>query len=134
VTLTRRSLVTLMGGVAFISACGHTREVSDMDELRPGTSLFGLIGQMKAQPGKRAELLAILTEGTRKMPGCLHYIIAEDEADADSLWITEVWTSAGQHEASLKLPEVKSAIAKGRPLIAGFGTYAKTKPVGGVGI
>jgi quinol monooxygenase YgiN len=53
------------------------------------------------------------------MPGCISYVIATDPTDADALWITEVWDSAESHKASLSLPSVKKAIAKGRPLIAG---------------
>lgn len=90
---------------------------------------FGMIGKMKAQPGKRAELIAILTSGTGAMPGCRAYLIAEDVKDADSLWITEIWDDAASHKASLQLPEVRAAIAKGRPLIAAFEVSAETRPV-----
>ena len=95
--------------------------------------MYGLIGQMKAAPGKREELAAILSEGTQSMPGCLSYIVAKDAADADALWITEVWTDKEAHVASLKLPAVQAAIAKARPIIAGFGHRFETVPVGGVG-
>ena len=96
--------------------------------------MYGLIGQMKAAPGKRAELAAILLEGTQAMPGCLSYIIAEDAADDDALWITEVWDSKQSHDDSLKLSAVQAAIGKGRPLIAGFGSRSETVPLGGVGL
>ncbi|WP_442680587.1 putative quinol monooxygenase [Sphingomonas sp. ASY06-1R] len=96
--------------------------------------MYGLIGQMKAVPGKRAALAGILLEGTETMPGCLSYIIAEDRVDADALWITEVWDSQQSHAASLKLPAVQAAITKGRPLIAGFGSRTETLPLGGSGL
>jgi quinol monooxygenase YgiN len=96
--------------------------------------MYGLIGQMKAVPGKRAELAAILLEGTAAMPGCLSYIVAEDQGDADALWITEVWDGRESHAASLALPAVKAAIASGRPLIAGFGQRFETNPLGGAGL
>ena len=96
--------------------------------------MYGLIGQMKASAGKRAELAAILLEGTGAMPGCLSYIVAEDVVDPDALWITEVWDSQRSHADSLKLPAVQAAIAKGRPLIAGFGSRTETAPMGGVGL
>jgi quinol monooxygenase YgiN len=96
--------------------------------------MYGLIGQMKAVAGKRAELTAILLEGTGAMPGCLSYIIAEDTTDADALWITEVWDSQQSHVDSLKLPAVQAAITRGRPLIAGFGSRTETVPVGGAGL
>jgi quinol monooxygenase YgiN len=94
--------------------------------------LYGLIGKMRAQPGRRDALIAILAEGTAAMPGCLGYVIAKDKTDADALWITETWDSAASHAASLALPSVRAAIAKGRPLIAGFGERFETEPVAGV--
>ena len=91
--------------------------------------LYGMIGKMKAQPGKRAELIAILTSGIGTMPGCRAYLIAEDVKDGDAIWITEIWDDASSHKASLQLPTVREAIAKGRPLIAGFELSAETRPV-----
>lgn len=98
------------------------------------TPMYGLIGRMKAQPGQRDALAAILLEGTAAMPGCLSYIVARDPADSDALWITEVWDSADSHRASLQLPAVQAAIARGRPLIAGFDSQTETEPLGGVGL
>jgi len=97
-------------------------------------TMYGLIGQMKAAPGKRDDLVAILKEGTGEMPGCLSYILALDPTDADAIWITEVWTDKDSHAGSLKLPAVQAAIAKARPIIAGFGHRFETTPVGGVGL
>jgi quinol monooxygenase YgiN len=92
-------------------------------------ALFGMIGKIKAQPGKRAELIAILGSGTGTMPGCRAYLIAEDVKDPDAIWITEIWDDAVSHKASLQLPAVRDAIARGRPLIAGFELSAETRPV-----
>jgi quinol monooxygenase YgiN len=96
--------------------------------------MYGLIGKMLANPGQRDALLAILLAGTGAMPGCLSYIIARDPQDADALWITEVWDSQASHAASLALPSVQQAIARARPLIAGFGERFETEPVGGHGL
>ena len=98
------------------------------------TPMYGLIGRMKAVPGKRAELAAILLEGTGAIPGCRSYIVAEDPSQSDTLWITEVWDSADSHRASLSLPAVQAAIARGRPLIAGFDSQTETRPLGGFGL
>ena len=68
------------------------------------------------------------------MPGCLSYIVAKDTIDTNAIWITEAWDSKVSHEASLSLPSVKEAIAKGRPLIAGFSDRVVTTPVGGTGL
>jgi quinol monooxygenase YgiN len=96
--------------------------------------MYGLIGKMNAVPGQRDALAAILLDGTHAMPGCLNYVIARDPADDNGLWITEVWDSQASHKASLSLPSVQAAIAKGRPLIAGFSNRVETVPIGGHGI
>jgi quinol monooxygenase YgiN len=96
--------------------------------------MYGLIGKALAKPGERDALIAILLEGTSTMPGCLSYVLATDPADANAIWITEVWESEASHQASLSLPSVKAAIARGRPLIAGFGERFVTQPVGGQGL
>ena len=96
--------------------------------------MFGLIGKMRAHPGKRDALLDILAQGTEAMPGCLSYIIARDPEDVDAIWITEVWDNEESHKGSLSLPSVQAAIAEARPLIAGFDSSTRTEPVSGVGL
>ena len=96
--------------------------------------MYGLIGKMLATPGQRDALIDILLSGTHDMPGCLSYVVARDATDADALWITEVWRDRDSHQASLALPTVREAIARGRPMIAGFGERFETEPVGGRGI
>ena len=96
--------------------------------------MYGLIGKLTAKPGERDALQSILLENDGGMPGCFNYVIAQDPGEADSLWITEVWDSQASHAASLALPAVQAAIAKARPLIAGFSNRVVTTPVGGIGI
>lgn len=96
--------------------------------------MYGLIGKMRATPGQRDALIAILIEGVSDMPGCLSYVVAQDRADPDTIWITEVWDSQASHKVSLSLPSVQDAIARGRPLIAAFDEHHETVPVGGHGI
>jgi quinol monooxygenase YgiN len=118
----------LAGGLALATVAAPS-----LTQAKEDKPMYGLIGQMKAAPGKRDELVAILSEGTEGMPGCLSYIVAKDAADADALWITEVWIDKDSHAGSLKLPSVQAAIAKARPIIAGFGHRFETVPIGGVG-
>jgi len=101
---------------------------------KEGNQMYGLIGKMTTVSGQRDALIAILLEGTDKMPGCLSYVVAKDPADENAIWITEVWDSKTSHEASLKLPSVQRAISRGRPLIAGFSDRVVTEPVGGYGL
>jgi quinol monooxygenase YgiN len=96
--------------------------------------MYGLIGKITAVPAQREVLIAILLEGIAAMPGCLSYIVARDVADADAIWVTEIWDSQDSHQASLSLPAVQQAIAQGRPLIADFSAGIVTEPVGGHGL
>jgi quinol monooxygenase YgiN len=96
--------------------------------------MYGLIGKMLAQPGRREDLLALLLAGNAPMPGCHSYVIARDPASEDGIWITEAWDSRDSHAASLQLPQVQATIAKARPLIAGFGERFETEPLGGTGL
>jgi quinol monooxygenase YgiN len=96
--------------------------------------MYGLIGRMVATPGNREALAAVLLEGLVDMPGCLSYIVARDPDDTDALWITEVWVDRESHAASLGLPTVQQAIARGRPLIARFAERFETEPLGGHGL
>jgi hypothetical protein len=55
----------LKGAGAFAVALGLGLEVKAMEEV----TLYGLIGQMLAQPGQRDALLAILAEGMKTRSG-----------------------------------------------------------------
>ncbi|APG62899.1 hypothetical protein LPB140_08980 [Sphingorhabdus lutea] len=98
----------------------------DMEEIFPE---YGLMGQIIATPGNRAALIDILKEGTKDMPGNMGYALGEDLENEDALWVIEFWQNKDYHGASLKLPSVQEAIAKGRPLIASFGQRTEFKPV-----
>lgn len=124
----RRAFLTIAAGALAAIGAGST------SFAQRGTPMYGLIGKMTATSGMRDELIAILLEGTGEMPGCLSYIVAADPGSPDAIWITEVWDSRESHDASLSLPAVKAAIAKGRPLIAGFGDSFVTTPIGGQGL
>jgi quinol monooxygenase YgiN len=124
--LDRRALLC---AIAAIAALPDTRTLA---QRKP--PMYGLIGKMITQPGQRDALIAVLLEGTVDMAGCLSYVVARDSTDENAIWITEVWDSEASHNASLTLPAVRAAIAKGRPLIAGFGAPVVTVPAGGQGL
>jgi quinol monooxygenase YgiN len=119
---------TFLAGTAAFAVVGSAAGANKED------SMYGLIGKMTAQPGKRDALAAILVDGVAGMPGCLSYVVANDPVDGSVIWITEVWVSKDAHAASLTLPSVREAITKGRPLIAGMERVAETSPVGGSGL
>ena len=105
------------------------------DDPPKGTKkMYGLINKITAVEGKRDDLIAILLQGTKEMPGCLSYIVAKDPADATTIWVTEVWEDQASHKASLTLPAVREAMTKGKPLIAKFDQRVITEPAGGHGL
>ena len=108
--------------------------VQGVDAPKGGEKMHGLIGKLVAVEGKRDDLISILLEGTKQMPGCLSYVVAKDPADATAIWITEVWEDQARHKASLSLPAVRDAIARGKPLIAKFDQGVVTEPIGGHGL
>jgi quinol monooxygenase YgiN len=123
----REHLAALLAMAAIVLPQRKLRALeAQMEEVIPE---YGLIGQMLAQPGQRAALVAILSKATDAMPGNMGYLIGEDSANADAIWIVELWDTKASHAASLGLPAVRVAINKARPLIAGFGTRAEFKPV-----
>jgi quinol monooxygenase YgiN len=126
----RREFITLPG----LAAVAMAMPAKGVSSTTGTGTMYGLIGKMTAVPGQRDTLIDILLEGTGEMPGCLSYIVARDPADANALWITEVWDSSDSHRASLALPAVQQAIARGKPLIAGFSNRTETEPVGGHGL
>jgi quinol monooxygenase YgiN len=96
--------------------------------------MYGLIGNITATAGQRDNLIEILLNGIKNMPGCLSYIVSKDSENDDVIWITEVWDNKQSHQASLTLPSVREAINNGRPLIKEFGNQKILEPVGGQGL
>lgn len=128
--LSRRTAMSTLALLPLASRAAATTTLTPTEKPR----MYGLIGKLRAHPGQRDALIAILLEGTAAMPGCLSYVIAKDKGDADAIWITETWDNAASHKASLTLPSVQAAITKGRPLIASFADRFETEPIGGHGL
>ena len=127
----RRQILTGAACLPLLFVSSRQVDGKTMEEIDPTAPLYGLIGQMSALPGKRDVLVEALIEGSNGMPGNLAYIVARDAKDPDGVWVTEIWKDAASHQASLKLPPVQAAIAKARPVLAGFGTRAEVIPAGG---
>lgn len=123
----RQHLIALAATAAALLPITKLRALEAM--MEEADPQYGLIGQMIAQPGQRAALAAILADGTTAMPGNIAYLIGEDSANPDAIWIVELWSDKDAHAASLQLPAVQAAIKKGRPLIVGFGQRIEFKPV-----
>jgi quinol monooxygenase YgiN len=99
-------------------------------------SKFGLYGKITARSGQRDALVAVLLEAAAMMqfvPRCELYIVNNSATEPDAVWVTEVWSSPADHEASLLRDETKTLIERGMPLIAG-GERIEIVPIGGKGL
>lgn len=130
-TTPRREFLALAGTAALAPLGLPWVQVTAQERA---STMYGLIGKMTAVPGQRNALASMLVDATQSMPGCLSYVIATDPADANALWITEVWDNAASHKASLALPAVQALITKAKPLIAGISSRVETVPIGGYGL
>ncbi|MCW5875777.1 MAG: antibiotic biosynthesis monooxygenase [Anaerolineales bacterium] len=98
---------------------------------------YGVHGKFTATPGNGPALLDILlraAEGLRANPDCLLYLVSRDPADADAVWVSEVWTNAAAHQGSLDDEAARALIAEARPLIAGMSDRVELQTMGGKGL
>jgi quinol monooxygenase YgiN len=97
---------------------------------------YGYLGSMRAKPGHRDEVVAILLSGADGLreAGCLLYVVNVAETDPDRIWVYEAWQSKEHHDASLQLPETRAAIATAMPMLTGEFTMQETTAVGGLGL
>ncbi len=99
--------------------------------------MFGLIGKLKTQSGQREALVGHLLNAAsilRDMEGCYLYVINRATDDPDTVWVTEVWRSQADHQASLAHDGIRDIIASARPLLAEPPDGFEVAPVGGKGL
>ena len=97
---------------------------------------YGYIGSMRVKPGHRDDVAAILLSaaaGLREL-GCQLYVVSLSESDDDAIWVSEVWQSQQEHDASLQTAEAREAIDKAMPMLTGEFTSQELTVVGGLGI
>lgn len=72
---------------------------------------FVNVGTLGTQPGQREAVVAILTRANPQLAqaGCLLYEVGTSEESPDTVFVTELWTSAEAHQESLQLPSVREA-------------------------
>ena len=100
-------------------------------------SAYGCYVKFTAQPGQRDALVEHLLSAAalvEKAPGCQLYIINISPTEPESVWVTEVWRSQQEHDASLTIPGAQAAIKQVLPLLAGSPEKIDVIPVGGKGL
>jgi len=97
---------------------------------------FAMYGKLIAHPGKRDELAGILLEAADMLSDnadCELYIVNVSDNDPNAVWVTELWSSAEAHAASLQGADTSELLQRGRKLIAGAEPL-KLQPLGGKGL
>ena len=80
-----------------------------------------LHSKLTAKDGGTEKLISILlaaSEIVSSARGCISYIISKDNADNNSVWITEIWEAKEDHDNSLLLEGVKESISKAMGILA----------------
>ncbi|WP_062135965.1 putative quinol monooxygenase [Demequina aestuarii] len=82
---------------------------------------FANVGTLGVLPGKREEVVAILTRRNLQLDEaeCLLYEVGINDDDPATVYVMELWTSAEAHRASLQLDSVRAAIHEAMPLLSG---------------
>ncbi len=99
--------------------------------------MYGLFGKMRSHPGRRDALIAHLLHAAdllRDLDGCYLYIVSSALDDLDGVWVTEMWRSQADHQASLTHQAFRDLIAVARPLIAEMPERFEFTPLGGKGL
>ncbi|MFC4101361.1 putative quinol monooxygenase [Paenibacillus xanthanilyticus] len=97
---------------------------------------FSMVAKFTAKTGEGEKLAGILLEASASVeaiPACEAYIVHRAEGEADTIWVTEIWSDAQAHAESLAQPETRAAIAHAMPLIERV-EGSKLRPLGGKGL
>jgi quinol monooxygenase YgiN len=98
---------------------------------------YGMHVQFTANPGQGDQLEAILLEaadGARQDDACRLYVVSRSPENAETVWVTEAWTSREAHDASVQDQQTKALIARAMPLLAGPPDATELRPAGGKGL
>ena len=99
--------------------------------------MYGMVGKLVAQAGKRGQIVAILERAATvvgQLPGCRLYVVNEDVADDVTVWVYEAWDDKAAHDLSLQDPQVRALITEAMPLMGGAPSGSELRVMGGVGL
>jgi quinol monooxygenase YgiN len=88
-------------------------------------SQSAMYGKVIAQPGQRDAVVELLLEASRllmPLAGCYLYVVnvMVVPSEPDAVWVTEIWATQADHDASLQMDSLKELIVRARPFIAGL--------------
>lgn len=95
---------------------------------------YGYLATMRTKAGHRDDVVQILLSGVAglRAAGCRFYVVGVSPDDPELIWVNEVWESKEHHDASLRLPETKAAIARAMPMLTGEFTGQELTIAGGL--
>ena len=99
-------------------------------------SAYGCYVKFTSRPGQRDALVEHILSAAafvEKAAGCELYIINTSPTEPESVWVTEVWRSQEERDASLTIEGAQAAIKQVLPLLAGSPEKIDVLPVGGKG-
>jgi quinol monooxygenase YgiN len=102
--------------------------------------MVGRYVRFPPQPGRGDELAALMTDVARSLTGtagCRLYAANRDATEPETVWITELWNSQADVDASLAVLQTdagKARLAEVMALLAGPPQRTDLEPLGGVGI
>lgn len=82
-----------------------------------------LHGKLMAKPGHRDELAAILIQASKLVSaakGANLYVVSKEETEPNAVYVTEIWDSKEDHDASLNMEGVRELIMKAMPILNGL--------------
>jgi quinol monooxygenase YgiN len=97
---------------------------------------IGVIAKITAQDGKRADLAGALQGAlvaAEHEPGTIYYILLEDGADANVLWMYEMYENQAALESHMGSDAFKALGPAIGPFLAGRPELIFCKPIGGKG-
>lgn len=99
-------------------------------------SAYGCYVKFTARPGQRdalVEQFLNVADLIDEAVGCELYIINTSPSEPECVWVTEMWRSQEEHDASLTLESAQAAIKRVLPLLAGSPEKIDVLPIGGKG-
>jgi quinol monooxygenase YgiN len=86
-----------------------------------GHMTFANVGTLGTIPGRRNDLIAILTRPSPELrdAGCLLYEVGINDETPDLVYVSELWETEEAHQRSLQLASVQAAIQEAVPLLSG---------------
>jgi quinol monooxygenase YgiN len=80
-----------------------------------------LQGKLVAKEGRRDALTKIMLRASElmltKADGCEMYVVGHSNSDVNAVFITEMWVTKENHEASLSVEGVRELIGEAMPIL-----------------